>query len=886
MDALMEPRESGNSFNKVTNITNKQLPKIKSLLKKYRHVKTMQSSLLQLSELASKITDMQKFYPALESVINSLFIADSFFIVLAQQSDSSASEKLALAYNHNLQERDIFNRLTHQDWLESLTGFVYSQQKPMHCNAAKRHDLAQSSDITLHGSVCEDWLGVPLKRGKQIIGVLALQSYQKQIFTQNHSDLLEFVAIHLVTAIDRVQSRESLENSIQNRTEKLQEANKKLQQEIFERQKAEKLQSTLLTISEITASSSNLTSFYQKLHQELKQLINANSFYVALLTENNNDIEFPFYVDEDTTISQFFSQNKGLVQLVLDIEKPVLVKDNSVTVLTNDDKLYSQPLNSSYLINNVIMPKTYIGVPLHIDGKISGVLAVQDYNHGDAYQYSELKLLRFISQHIASAIERKAEQVRRESDNVELEALITERTKALQASNLNLRMQIEERRKAEARLYHDAHHDALTKLPNRAMLIDRVTYALRHLKRHPNHKSAVLFIDLDRFKVINDTLGHHIGDVFLIEISHRLKKCIRDNDILARLGGDEFVILLDSLQDQDDIEEVATRITIEVEKPFNLDGHTVYSSASIGISHCHNQYKNADEILRDADAAMYQAKSLGRGRYVFFDRSMREQLLASMTLEQELRVAIKQQQFELHYQSILDLSKTSTIGFEALLRWNHPKNGLLTPSQFLTLAEETGMILEIENWVIKQVCLQLEIWKDDKQYNNTFISVNLSGRHLNQIHQLNDVMGLIENNTKQPERLIIEFDERAFCQQPEQSLKSLKKLKTCGVKLALDDYGAGMSSMNFLHDYPFEFIKLDRSFIRSLNSSDKNIALIKALSALGEKFGYRLVAEGIESKEMLAKVQAAGCEFGQGYFINHPTKINNTLIGNTITNCA
>jgi len=882
----MEPRKNGDSVNKASSIANKHLPKIKLLLKKYRHVKTMQSSLLQLSELASKITDMQKFYPALESVIKSLFVADSFCIVLAQQNGSFSSEKLTLAYNHNVQERDILNRLTHQNWLESLVGHVYNQQKTMHCNANHRKNLAQSGDIILHGSEFEDWLGVPLKRGKQTIGVLALQSYKKQIFNQKNSELLEFIGSHLVTAIDRVQSRELLESSIQNRTQKLQEANQKLQREIIERQKSEKLQCALLAISELTASSLDLDSFYQKLHQEIKQLINANSFYVALLTNNNKDIEFPFYVEEDIILSQFCCANKGLALLVLDIAKPILVKHNEVTTLTHDDKLHTQPLNSNYINNGVATPDAYLGVPLHIDGKISGVLAIQDFSHNDTFENSDLKLLRFISQHIASAIERKAEQVRRKSANDELEALITERTQALQASNSNLRMQIEERRKAEERLYHDAHHDALTKLPNRAMLIDRLTYALRHLKRYPKHKSAVLFIDLDRFKVINDTLGHHTGDLFLIEIAHRLQKCIRDNDILARLGGDEFVILLDSLQSRDDIEEIATRITIEVEKPFDLNGHTVYSSASIGISNCHNQYKDADEILRDADAAMYQAKSLGRGRYVFFDSSMREQLLASMTLEQELRIAIKQQQFELHYQNILDLSKTSTIGFEALLRWNHPKKGLLTPSQFLTMAEETGMILEIENWVIKQVCQQLELWQQDEKYKNTFISVNLSGRHLNQIHQLNDLISLIGKNTEQPERLIIEFDELAFCQQPEQSLKSLRKLKSSGVKLALDDYGAGISSMNFLHDYPFEFIKLDRSFIRSLNSSDKNLSLIKALSVLGEKFGYRLVAEGIESQEMLAKVQAAGCEFGQGYFINHPKKINKAIMKNAVINCA
>ncbi len=373
--------------------------------------------------------------------------------------------------------------------------------------------------------------------------------------------------------------------------------------------------------------------------------------------------------------------------------------------------------------------------------------------------------------------------------------------------------------------------------------------------------------------MINDTLGHHAGDEFLIEIAVRLSDCVRDNDILARLGGDEFVILLDAFHCQDDVEEVASRIINAIEQPFEIGGHVLYSNASIGIALCNNHYNDTNEILRDADAAMYQAKSLGRGRYVFFDESMREQLIASMTLEQELRIAIKKQQFELHYQKISDLELTSTLGFEALLRWQHPTKGLLTPSEFLFMAEETGMILEIEIWVIEQVCQQLKNWQVSDEYQHAFIGVNLSGRHLSQANQLNALIQLIKDNTVEPERLILEFNESAFSQHTELALKGLKRLKEFGVKLALDDYGAGLSSFNFLYNYPFEFIKLDRSFIRSLNSNSDNISLIKALHQLGDQFGYRLVAEGIESQEMLDRLQRAGCEFGQGYHINRPARI-------------
>jgi len=561
----------------------------------------------------------------------------------------------------------------------------------------------------------------------------------------------------------------------------------------------------------------------------------------------------------------------GLTELVIKTSSATLISEGEVFSLSEQGEITTEPLELDYPKNK--MPKAWLAAPLMENGVIFGILAIQHYQDTQAYQQNDLQLIRFISQHVATAILHKRAQAETEKNNEELEKIVGQRTQELQASNLNLRMQIDERRKAEAQLYYEAHHDALTKLPNRAMFSDRLSYSLRHLKRHPDQRFAVLFIDLDRFKMINDTLGHHAGDEFLIEIALRLQDCVRDNDILARLGGDEFVILLDSLHFQDDIEEVASRIIAAIAKPFTLGSHTLYSNASIGIAQCSSHYKDSHEILRDADAAMYQAKNLGRGRYVFFDESMREQLIASMTLEQELRIAIKESQFELHYQQISNLSLTNTIGFEALLRWQHSTKGVLTPSEFLYMAEETGMILDIEAWVIREVSAQLKSWQESANYHNAFIGINLSGRHLTQANQLNKLINQIQDAEIEPHRLILEFNESAFSQQTELALKNLRRLKDFGVKLALDDYGAGSSSLNFLHNYPFEFIKLDRSFVRTLNSSDKNLSLVKALHDLGSNFGYHLVAEGIESEGMLKKLKTVGCEFGQGYHISRPVKM-------------
>ncbi|WP_068546261.1 putative bifunctional diguanylate cyclase/phosphodiesterase [Thalassotalea crassostreae] len=635
-----------------------------------------------------------------------------------------------------------------------------------------------------------------------------------------------------------------------------------------------RIQKGLLKLSELAGSVTDMACFYPNLQQIIRQYFPTDNLYIQLFTEPDSLNADHFYIDE-SICSKIDQQLSGdMVEFISGIEKPVLINHHQVSILEQDNNVSVRPFPKRHSQTQLV--DVWLAAPLIMGNVSMGLVGVKGFINPDNSARSNLEMIHFIALHIASAIVRNRASEQLKVYSKDLEDIIFDRTKRLQRSNFNLRKQVEERRKSELKLFYEAHHDPLTKLPNRSMFSDRLEHSIKHLKRHPNHRFAVLFIDLDRFKIINDTLGHHVGDKLLVQIADRIAQCIRGNDILARLGGDEFVILLDSISSNDDAEEIATRIIEAIALPFTIEQQQLYSSASIGISICDQQYNSASEILRDADAAMYQAKSIGNGRLMFFDKSMREQLLANLNLERELRTAIKEQQFALHFQKITELHEEKAIGFEALLRWQHPQRGLLSPADFLELAEETSLILDIEDWVLKTVAKQIKLWQQDSALKHAFISVNLSGKHVWQTQSVRELSTLISNNFDRPEQLIIEFNEHAFNRHPKQSLSNLELLKKSGVRLALDDYGSGISSLNYLSKYPFELIKLDRSFVRSLCSNPKNLELAKSLSQIGDNFGFRLVAEGIESQQQLDMVVQCGCEYGQGFFISKPKSIENT----------
>ncbi len=422
---------------------------------------------------------------------------------------------------------------------------------------------------------------------------------------------------------------------------------------------------------------------------------------------------------------------------------------------------------------------------------------------------------------------------------------------------------VSDRIRAEQQLKHDALHDRLTGLPNRSLLIERLDLALKRFRRHPDLQFAVLFLDLDNFKVVNDSLGHIVGDELLQAITHTLQLFIRDTDLAARLGGDEFVILLEEIADLSEAVTVAERILDMLRSPIHIAGQDVFTSASIGIATGATNYTTAAELIRDSDLAMYRAKQSGRGQYAIFDPTMHRQMMERLELENDLRRALDTQEFVLHYQPIICLKKRIIRGFEALIRWQHPRRGLIMPGQFIQLAEETGLIVAIGQWVLRTACRQLATWQTQFPHLSLRMSVNLSvkqlqGLILEHLDEALAVSGLDSNC------LVLEITESMLVQNVDITCQLLDQIKDRGVRLSIDDFGTGYSSLSYLHRLPVDYLKIDRAFV-SLNETDsRNQLIAESIIALSNLLELGAVAEGIETPQQLNWLEALGCEFGQG----------------------
>jgi len=430
---------------------------------------------------------------------------------------------------------------------------------------------------------------------------------------------------------------------------------------------------------------------------------------------------------------------------------------------------------------------------------------------------------------------------------------------------------ITERKRTEQQLVHNAFHDGLTDLPNRDLFSDRLDRLIAASKRNPNHRFGVLFLDLDRFKVINDSLGHLRGDQLLVAIARRLEACVRQGDTVARLGGDEFAILLGEIADLQEATRIADRVQEELAFPFQLDVHEVFTSCSIGIALSNAAYTRPEEILRDADTAMYRAKTGGRARYEVFDREMHSDALAQLELETDLRRAIERNELRLHYQPIIDLEDGSLTGFEALVRWQHPRHGMMLPAEFISLAEETGLIVPLGWWVLREACAQMRAWeKEHPQVSRLEISINLSARQFLQSELVDHIVEIIGQTGLAANRLKLEITESVVMQNAASVSQMLTELRARGIKLCIDDFGTGYSSLSYLQTFPIDSLKIDRSFISTLDHEGSSLELIETIVALGRILGMDAVAEGVECAQQLEAVRRLGSRFAQGYHFSHP----------------
>ena len=830
------------------------LAQLQAAVARLEEAERLQRALYAIADMAGSDLEMPDMLRGLHRIVSDLMYAENFYIALYDQPGDS----LRFLYFADAVDTEVApapDEVIPLDRIEGgLSWYLIRQKKPL-MGTPDELKRQVSGPLKLIGADSADWLGVPMMREGEVRGIVVVQSYlEGRFYTGAERSLLAFVAEHILTALERKAGQTELERRVDERTQQLHEANEALRRQVAERERGERLQAALYRIAALAGSTEDSSRFFAEVHATVGDLLDARNFYVALLSEDGETVEFPYAVDQYDRRWPARRRGRGLTEYVLRTGQPQLVDAFRAQALIGQGEVEKGRMDTP--------ARVWLGVPLYDEQRPFGVVAVQSYESNEAFDARDVELLTFASYQLAASLQRRRAAELLRLANADLEARVAVRT-------AELREQIAVREQVEAQLQHQVMHDALTGLPNRTYLRDRIERALARVRRNHAEKFGLLYVDVDRFKVINDSLGHQSGDHVLREVGRRLSACVRQPDIVSRLAGDEFAVLLEHVPMPQAACNVARRVLAALEAPMPVDARGLKVSASVGIAIVDDRYTSTDQVLHDADLALYRAKAAGRNRFVLFDEAMQRSAMDVLELEQALRGALARDEFEPHFQPLVRLADGEVVGYEALLRWCHPDRGLLPPGEFLNVAEESGLAEAID-WRMFRLALECGKRLAAK---DRYITLNVSPRMFQSDRFDQALLSLLDEAGFDPRRLRVEVTEGTLLADPTSVLRILGTLHAAGIEAALDDFGTGHSSLGQVHRFPVCMIKVDRSFVEPFEArADKprSSAVIEAILALGRALDMEILAEGVETETQRRLLVAMGCVYGQGFLFGRP----------------
>jgi len=822
-----------------------QNKRLKTLLEKYKQSHHLQNALIQLSEQASTVAELTLLYPAIHDILQKYVPSKSFYVVLLNQY----SQSLELSYFSDEKDGIAVALNQSNSFDEGATGYVFKQGKTTCFTKQQMQNAAAEGLFKALGTPSEHWVGVPVYQEHNIIGVLAAQSYDtKQGYSAQQIQLLEVMTLYLATAIERVKKRELLESEVKIRTRALTQSNDALNLEIEQRKRALQRQQILFKISELATQAKNLDDAYCKIHEIIKTITYAENLYIALYDKETGWISFPYCVDEFKESTQPRRFAKGYSELVISTEETQLIHPCRAKEL-----IESGVVQRSAPVPKEQMATSWLGAPLKTAQGVIGLLVCQAYDNKHIFSQDDCELMTFVSHQIAAVLQTKLANQAIAKSHQELEFRVNEKTKELRQTNLHLQMQIDERKKIEQQLYHDAHHDSLTSLPNRSLFLTQLEKTLQHYQRFPEHHFAVLFIDLDKFKDINDQLGHHAGDQFLINVGELFSQCTREHDLLARLGGDEFVILLTHLTEPQQAEDIANRIIDLMKKPFCLKGESLQSGASIGITYSKQSYKHTDEIIRDADAAMYHAKKSGKNRYELF-HPLLTQSIPAQALKVQHHLDILPMSFRSSEIITLDEQHQSESLFEAF--GEHPVLGFTSFDILKKFASDKEQHLQVELQLLQRAYTQA------MTANVTMALVPCSSLLLEE-HEFILFTDTLKKQQGQS-RLCLLFDEQEIHHACATQITNLKKLSQLGYSIGLNNFAKDRCELNLLTDINFDYLLLSSTFSKRVLQQESYDFQLQGVLAITKLKTMKVIAKGPSILNFRALLDKHGLAFFVG----------------------